>query len=57
MLNSAPLCQYKEKTFIEYNLSCNKPQGKLTGYILDKFWLNKEKFIRAGFEPVTSGLT
>ena len=21
-------------------ISCNKPQGKLTGYILDKFWMN-----------------
>ena len=37
---------------------CNEPQGKLTGYIfLDKFWMNKDKFTKAGFEPATSGLT
>ena len=37
--------------------SCNKPQGKLTGYTLDKVWMNKDKFTRAGFELATSGLT
>ena len=26
-------------------------------HILDKFWMNKEKFTRAGFEPATSGFT
>ena len=36
---------------------CSKPQGKLTGYILDKFWMNKEKLTRAGLEPATSGLS
>ena len=35
-------------------LWCNNPQGKLTGYILKiNVWMNKEKFPRAGFEPVT----
>ena len=35
-----------------YPLSCYEPQGKLTGYIFkDKFWMNKEKFTRVGFEP------
>ena len=24
---------------------------------IDKFWMNKDKFTRAGFEPATSGLT
>ena len=38
-------------------ISCNKPQGKLAGYILDKFWMNKDKFTRVGLERATSGLT
>ena len=48
---------YFELGFKRKEILCNKPQGKLTGYILDKFWINKEKFTRAGFEPATSGLT
>ena len=38
-------------------ISRNKPHRKLTGYILDTFWKNKEEFTRAGFEPATSRLT
>ena len=39
------------------DLSCNEPQGKLTGYILRQIWDEQRKLTRAGFEPATSGLT
>ena len=32
-------------------------QRFLQFYFQDKFWMNKEKFTRAGFERATSGLT
>ena len=31
-------------------------KGNWLGTFLDKFWMNKEKFTRVGFEPATSGL-
>ena len=33
------------------------PKGNWLGKCLDTFWINKEIFTRAGFEPTTSGLT
>ena len=38
------------------SISCNKPQGELTGYILDIFLMNKEQLTKAGFEPATCDL-
>ena len=43
--------------FSIFKITCNEPQGKLTWvHILDTFWMNKEKFTRAGFEAATSRL-
>ena len=52
-----PTVSASSARFNPHFVSCNEPQGKLTGYILDKCWMNKETFTRAGLEPATSGLT
>ena len=43
--------------FLYHNLYFYIIYVVLITLILDKFWMNKEKLTRAGFEPATSRLT
>ena len=40
-----------------YKFHVTNHKGNWLGTFLDKFWINKDKFTRVGYEPATSGLT
>ena len=50
-------CEIIFHYWINYWIEYNKSKCIFTIFSLDKFWMNKEKLTRGGFEPATSGLT
>ena len=56
---TAAYCEETGRRQVRYKYFCHvmNHKGNWLGAFLGKFWMNKEKFTRAGFEPATSGLT